>query len=955
MKRLEGDTFLENGYNGEDEWHDEKWPKYNFSPYIKVTLTNGQVFEDEDPRKITDWVNEQTGLEIFPWWDDNTCQNPPYGIGVGEYTIEYEFGGFSGTYKASVIKNPIVSMTCDPTKIEIFEGNRQERIGYMDTDGGWDEDIKWYAYDTYPHCMTVKTADGQSIENADWWDCRQWLEQKYGLTFPDRIEGDTQTPTSEWGVGEYPVTFGFGSASMNYTVSIVANPIQSVSAEGMKRLEGEKDRRDRYWDEEKQEDVYEEWYAYPGWPSSIKVVTTKGTFEGDPNDVRRELAAALGKTEEEINRMGFGDTGDDQSPTNPWGIGTHHNSFNVCGVYADYDIEIVESPVKSVTVDDLVVFQGNTRTEHGYWGPDGEWIEKDWERYDVWPSRIVVEMKDGKTFEGDPNYVYNEVRNLVSYEFGFGDRDSDQSPDNLWSVGDHESKFLFGGQWTTYTVSVVADPFESVTVNKPVYMTEGDTYTENGYPGDKGEWIECEWEKYGYMPYDITVKVRKSALKKGTKTTFTGDSWVVRAQVAEALGINEDDIRMECHDDQSPDNLWGAGEHDSVYNFAGRTSGFKVIVVAFPIAKVSVDKVYIDWNAPLADLNMYHDFETDKDYYEINPSFKGYEVRPEKITVTFKNGSKKTGNPGDLQEEVMQMIMDETGLDGEGAFFPVYCMTDQTPQKSWAVGNHKALLRFGSLSAEFQVEVLGEFGTYTGLYYDKSNNRYIYLEKGVMKTGFTGIVNGKIASVIDRKNPQKSTYIKGSEAKWYVKNGVIQKQYTGLVNYSGKWIYVNKGIWDTSHSGFVSYGGGKFYIANGVKVNKSGLINDPKNTEYWYFCSAGQVQLNYSGLTQYDGQWFYISNGRLDTTFSGYVSYDGGLFFVAVGRIVREASGLAQDPHSPNDWYFLAEGQAQTQYTGLAFYDNAWFYVIRGKLATDYTGYVEYDGERFYVVNGMVK
>ena len=85
-----------------------------------------------------------------------------------------------------------------------------------------------------------------------------------------------------------------------------------------------------------------------------------------------------------------------------------------------------------------------------------------------------------------------------------------------------------------------------------------------------------------------------------------------------------------------------------------------------------------------------------------------------------------------------------------------------------------------------------------------------------------------------------------------------------------------------------------------------------------------------------------------------YVEYDGGLFYVAAGRIMKEVNGLAKDPDGP-DWYYLAEGQAQIQYTGLAFYDGEWFYVVDGKLAADYTGNVEYDGAVFYVENGMVK
>ena len=151
------------------------------------------------------------------------------------------------------------------------------------------------------------------------------------------------------------------------------------------------------------------------------------------------------------------------------------------------------------------------------------------------------------------------------------------------------------------------------------------------------------------------------------------------------------------------------------------------------------------------------------------------------------------------------------------------------------------------------------------------------------------------------------------------------------------------------------YEDGLFLVVEGkLETGKSGLVQDPYNPDIWYFLADGQVQTQYTGLALYDGEWFYVDKGRLDTTIAAYIEYDGGLFYVAAGRILKEVSGLAQDPNGP-DWYFLAEGQAQTQYTGLALYDGEWFYVVEGKLAEDYTGAVEYDGESFNVVNGMVR
>ena len=193
-------------------------------------------------------------------------------------------------------------------------------------------------------------------------------------------------------------------------------------------------------------------------------------------------------------------------------------------------------------------------------------------------------------------------------------------------------------------------------------------------------------------------------------------------------------------------------------------------------------------------------------------------------------------------------------------------------------------------------------------------------------------------------------------------NGVEIQNYTGLAMLgtaeTAPWVYVEKNKRNETYSGFVDYDGETFYVAGGtMATDLNGLQVDPSNGKDWYFLAGGQVQKHHEGLALYNGEWFYIKYGRLDTNLNAYVDYDGGKFFVGAGRIIQEYNGLAQDPQNTvnGDWYFLANGQAQTQYTGLALYDGAWFYVVNGKLAEDYTGPVEYDGSTFNVVNGMVK
>ena len=52
--------------------------------------------------------------------------------------------------------------------------------------------------------------------------------------------------------------------------------------------------------------------------------------------------------------------------------------------------------------------------------------------------------------------------------------------------------------------------------------------------------------------------------------------------------------------------------------------------------------------------------------------------------------------------------------------------------------------------------------------------------------------------------------------KWYyLADGQVQKQYTGLVLYNKAWFYVVKGEFATTYTGYVSYDGSQFYVVKG--------------------------------------------------------------------------------------------------------------------------------------------
>ena len=214
-------------------------------------------------------------------------------------------------------------------------------------------------------------------------------------------------------------------------------------------------------------------------------------------------------------------------------------------------------------------------------------------------------------------------------------------------------------------------------------------------------------------------------------------------------------------------------------------------------------------------------------------------------------------------------------------------------------------------------------------------------------------VNGKQNEDPDDK-PSQGTELRTDETgkTLYYEDGAWKNDFTSLVKIGKDWYYIENGVWISDKYGFIEYEGYLFIVANGVLAKETGLVMDP-NSDKWYFCAEGQV-VKHTGLAMYDGEWFYVENGVLDTGLNALVEYNGGLFYVAAGRLLREVNGLAMDPNSP-DWYFVALGEVQVHYTGLAYYNGDWFYVDKGKLAVDYTGEVEYDGLIFQVENGMVK
>lgn len=96
----------------------------------------------------------------------------------------------------------------------------------------------------------------------------------------------------------------------------------------------------------------------------------------------------------------------------------------------------------------------------------------------------------------------------------------------------------------------------------------------------------------------------------------------------------------------------------------------------------------------------------------------------------------------------------------------------------------------------------------------------------------------------------------------YQVNGIVQWNYTGLVQYYGTWYYVEKGTLNWNYTGLTNYYG------------------------TWYYVEGGILNWKYTGLAKYYDTWYYIEKGVLNWNYTGYTDYYGTRYYVEKGVLV---------------------------------------------------------------------
>lgn len=125
-----------------------------------------------------------------------------------------------------------------------------------------------------------------------------------------------------------------------------------------------------------------------------------------------------------------------------------------------------------------------------------------------------------------------------------------------------------------------------------------------------------------------------------------------------------------------------------------------------------------------------------------------------------------------------------------------------------------------------------------------------------------------------------------SSGNWYVfKNGIVNVEYTGLIENQHGWWYVRNGTVDWEYTGLAQNEHGWWYVQNGaVDWGFTGLV---QNEYGWWYVRSGTIDWEFTGLVQNEHGWWYVENGTVAWNYTGTVTDQGMTYFVVNGHVER--------------------------------------------------------------------
>ena len=904
------DGKLIENYDGywDDEWDEETGEYINEYFYydaecavtdIIITLNDGSVISEGE---MGYYFND---AEVVT---DQSYDNQ-WGVGTHNATaVLYSVDGkeFVCEFQVEIIENPVESI--DIATVELIEKTNGWWLSSFDEETGEYIDNSWYMYTDIPNSLyeyTITLKDGTVIESENGYvEC-------YGRMFTINTVIDELQYDEHWLVGNtYSAHTRIIGLEFDLNITIVETPVARIDVEPVTVIE----EFDGWWQgDDSETEVDESWFTYEYYPEYTVTLKDGNVIEsGEYGDI-------------EYNGINYEPTYWDTQWDENWGLGTHDATMSLLGFEVDFEVEVIEHPILSVTA----VAQ-NPLIEN----VDGCWEEVESGRlfyyylYNANPI-FTINYRDGSQFIGDLFETQEHIGEYIVYwPIGWHE--------NPWGLGKHEFGFNIQGIEGTCEVEVVDTTIESMTLTPVRDLIIGiDDVNYQEYLDfvakikfKDGSTKEClvselqyEYDSWIFSGEDYYVEENV----RGGKFEFLGYEGEYTVKFVEnpyesisISGTNELEITFN--------KLDGTTETATILDIYGRMGGLGLVygevytdIGTFPggisyAFDEATEKEYLNKEIAISigDMesntletnNWYWAFSTSKDLYgniqyyqDMNEEFAGIDI---------------TTGDYDINDVVNISVFDKAWkYDCEyDDYYLVFDADDvqEMVENTFNISNFDVTMYEGYNSANhtIRIEQWGGYGDWAKIDYTleyKNGKWYGTREYSTYYSDEPEYIN---IILNDEMLLEKISFGKEEE---------IDTSLNGWKNEDGKWAFYVNGIklknqWKADSKGWCYLGEDGYMLTNALVKDSQGVC---------FVGSDGYIV--YNKWVQFEGKWYFIDTKGYTVTNQWRKDSSGWCYLGSDGAMLT------------NEWVKDSKGYCYVSATGYIVY-NQW---------------VNYDGKWYFV------
>ncbi len=565
---------------------------------------------------------------------------------VGLNTVKAEFMGVETEFTIEVKKTPVKSVTVTPQKTLM-----ENLDGYWDEYEIWDEETDdyewiecfWYDLTDLNPIVTVEFNDGTPTFSGS----TSKLQSETGYTLV--LSGNDQYK-NPFKLGKNTAKASFMGVETTFEFEIVKTIVKNIKVTLneplMENVSG-------YWTTDYDGNNYF-YYNILGYDHEITVEFNDGTtITGSESDLEAEFDWDY---EFEIKT---------EQSENPLKVGKNSVKATFMGYETTFDVQIIESPIKSISVKSLKSLQEH---EDGWWRDIED--EDTWEIIGQWwyysfsdkDLEVTINFKD--TTKPSVTYRADKLFDVFEAELKV---DLNQSSSKPLTVGKHQGKATFMGVSCNFDFTIIENQVKSISAKPTKDLM---AYYDGYYTNEDGE------ESFYYYVSRLQPEITVTYLD-GTKKTF---SYAYLNNVS-GVGIDIDQ-----------DKELTVGTHTAKISYHGRECDFK-----FNIVKNNIKNIVV---TPTRDLVEYEDgyfSETadGEEFFRYNLDF----LKPN-LTINYTDGKSVTYDYFTARRVLQDRL---------------YLYNDQYEKGQLKLGVNTATAEFNNFECEFKFNIVKSKNAITGL------------------------------------------------------------------------------------------------------------------------------------------------------------------------------------------------------------------------------------------------